>query len=204
MKDQIIQTSLDQFLRHGIRKMSIQKLIEPLGISTKTVYKYFTNKEKLLEEALILFNSRAYEYLDNIPLDETAVCQFYDLWFSAIESLSKANKIFFDDLDRYYPSLGQKMDKVIGKKFRNQLTLLLQKGIQQDHFRKDINPEIYLTSLGLSYRAVVRSDQYKKFNASNMEVFNNSILVFIRGICTLKGLRLLEKHLSVHPISNNK
>jgi len=50
MKKEILQTSLKQFLKHGIRQMSIQKLVEPLGISTKTVYKYFKNKEELLEE----------------------------------------------------------------------------------------------------------------------------------------------------------
>jgi len=50
MKSEIIETSLQQFLTHGIRKMTVKEIIAPLGISTKTVYKYFANKEALLEE----------------------------------------------------------------------------------------------------------------------------------------------------------
>ena len=44
-KEIIIEASLQQFLEHGIKQMTIQKLIEPLGLSTKTVYKYFADKE---------------------------------------------------------------------------------------------------------------------------------------------------------------
>jgi len=50
MKDEILQTALEQFLKYGIREMSIRKLIASLGISTKTVYKYYKNKEELLED----------------------------------------------------------------------------------------------------------------------------------------------------------
>ena len=53
MKEQIIETSLQQFLKYGIKKMTVQKLIEPMGISTKTVYKYFSDKEDLLRHCLL-------------------------------------------------------------------------------------------------------------------------------------------------------
>ena len=49
IKQKIIQGALQQFLTHGIRKMTMQKLVEAMGLSTKTVYKYFTDKEDLLQ-----------------------------------------------------------------------------------------------------------------------------------------------------------
>lgn len=174
-----------------------------MGISTKTVYKYFTNKEELLEEALNLFHEKAYEYLDKIPLDETSVAQVVDLWINAIESLSKANKVFFDDLDHYYPSLGKKMDRVIGKKFRTQMLLLLQKGMEQEYFRDDIDTEITLASFFVLFHGVVRSEQYHRFKSSK-DIIYNSILHLIRGICTVKGSKLLDKHLQFTQFSNNK
>jgi len=47
-KEIIIEVSLQQFLKHGIKQTTIQKLIEPLRLSTKTFYKYFADKEDLL------------------------------------------------------------------------------------------------------------------------------------------------------------
>ena len=52
VKDKIVEVALEQFLKHGIRSMTIKKLIGPMGISTKTVYKYFSSKEDLLAECL--------------------------------------------------------------------------------------------------------------------------------------------------------
>lgn len=60
MKEEILQTSIGQFLKDGIGKMSIQKLVEPLRISSKTVYKYFKYKEEFLEEALNLFHAQQF------------------------------------------------------------------------------------------------------------------------------------------------
>ena len=57
MKFEILQTSLEQFLKQGICKMSVQTLVQPLNISIKTVYKYFDNKEELQKEALLFYSS---------------------------------------------------------------------------------------------------------------------------------------------------
>jgi AcrR family transcriptional regulator len=92
MKQEILQTSLKQFLKYGIRDMSIMKLIEPLGISTKTVYRYFKNKEELLEEALHLYHSQQYESLENFPIEQNQACLFFDLWHRAVEIEYRVNK----------------------------------------------------------------------------------------------------------------
>jgi AcrR family transcriptional regulator len=44
MKDKITEVALERFMQYGIRNMTIKKLVEPLGISTKTVYKYFASR----------------------------------------------------------------------------------------------------------------------------------------------------------------
>ena len=65
MKNEIVQASLNLCLQYGIRQMSIQKLVESLNISTKTVYKYFKNKEELLEAVLYRYHGEQYQLLEN-------------------------------------------------------------------------------------------------------------------------------------------
>src|SRR5205085_9661556 len=98
MKEEILQTALKQFLKYGIREMSIQKLIEPLGISTKTVYKYFKNKEELLEEVLHLYYTQQFQLLENLTADQNAVHLLFDIWHTAIERSYKISTVFFQDL----------------------------------------------------------------------------------------------------------
>ena len=85
MKDEILQTALKQFLKYGIRKMSIRKLVDTLGISTKTFYKYFKDKEELLEAVLHLHYNQQYQLLENYSADQNVVTLIFDIWHSAIE-----------------------------------------------------------------------------------------------------------------------
>src|SRR5689334_18277748 len=73
MREEILDTSLQRFLKFGIRKMTIQKLVEPLGISTKTVYKYFSDKEALLKECLAVHYARLLEGITEMEDHANAV-----------------------------------------------------------------------------------------------------------------------------------
>src|SRR5277367_6320690 len=111
MKEKIIETSLLEFLKHGIRKMTMQKLVLALGISTKTMYKYFGNKEELLEECLKIHYKESDKEVKNIlegsPNVVVSICSIYS---KAIELDFGTNYLFYHDLNYYYPEL---QDKVI-------------------------------------------------------------------------------------------
>src|SRR4028118_574814 len=115
MKEEIVQKSLKLFLKHGIREMSNQKLVDWLGISTKTIYKYFKNKEDLLEHVLHLYHDRQYERLLSLSSEQNAACQFFEVWQIAVEMEYQVNQVFCQDLHHYYPELEKKVEGAIAK-----------------------------------------------------------------------------------------
>jgi len=197
MKKEILQTSLKQFLKHGIRQMSIQKLVEPLGISTKTVYKYFKNKEELLEESLSLFHAQHKETWKCLSVDHNhnAVILFFEIWHTAIELEYNVNKAFFEDLYYYYPELLKKKEAALDKEYTKQFIQVIYKGIEQGVLQKDINPEIIFMGVSVLYQAIVREDRFKRYRTSSDEILLNTIALYIRGFCTEKGIKELDNHL---------
>ncbi len=195
MKEEILQKSLKYFLKHGIRGMSNNKLVELLGISTKTVYKHFTNKEELLEEVLYLYHNMQYKKLQNLTTDQNAACLFFDVWQLAIETEYKVNKVFYDDLSYYYPELEKKVEKAIGKKFEHFFLSIIQKGIEEGSFRKELPPEVVLQSVLVLHRAAVRNEKFKKFRLSTNDLLLDTTAVYIRGLCTDEGIRALDRHI---------
>jgi AcrR family transcriptional regulator len=195
MKEEILQTSLKQFLKYGIRDMSIQRLIEPLGISTKTVYKYFKNKEELLEETLSLFHAQHRETWKSKAAIQSAVILFFDIWHTGIELEYNVNKAFFKDLHYYYPELLRKKEAELDKEYTQQFIQVIHKGIKQGVFQKAINPEIIFMGITVLYQAIVREDQFKKYRVSSNEILLNTLALYIRGFCTEKGIKELDNHL---------
>lgn len=196
MKDEILQTALKQFLKYGIRKMSIKKLVDPIGISTKTFYKYFKDKEDLLEAVLHLHYTQQYQLLENYSADQNVVTLFFDIWHAAIEGEYRVSNKFFHDLHYYYPELERKTEAAIGHKFWKKIEQIVQKGIKEGVFKEDSCPEVALEGIAVLYGAVARSGDFKKFRKSAHEIFLNTIALYIRGLCTRKGIRQLDKHIS--------
>jgi AcrR family transcriptional regulator len=195
-KKEILNTCLKYFLLHGIRKMSNDKLVALLGISTKTIYKHFKNKEKLLEEVLHLYHDQRYETLQKLPSGQNAVTVLFDVWRVAIETEPKVSKIFYEDLNYYYPKLARKVESSISKKFTDKFIEIIEHGMDEGVFRKDIIPALVLEGIYALYVAIVREQHYKNVSVSIFEVLQNSIVVYFRGFCTDKGIKILDKHIA--------
>jgi AcrR family transcriptional regulator len=195
MKEEILQKSLKLFLEHGIREMSNQKLVDWLGISTKTIYKYFKNKEDLLEQVLYLYHDGQYEMLLSLSSEQNAACHFFNVWQIAVQTEYNINHIFYQDLHHYYPELGKKVEGVIAKKFEEHFLSIIERGIEQGAFRKDILPQVALRSVLTLHRAAVRTEDFKRFGLSAENLLLQTTASYIRGLCTETGLEALEEHI---------
>jgi len=195
MKEKIIEASLQQFLIHGIREMTMQKLVLPLGISTKTMYKYFANKEELLEECLkVHYKEMDKGLLAVIEGSPNAVVSLCSVYSKSMEMDFGTNHLFFHDLNYYYPELQDKVIKLYSHKAGEILTAIIAKGITDGDFQAHLNPLLVLTALAVLYTSVTRNEVFKDFNAEPAELIKHTIDIYLRGICTNKGLQIFDKH----------
>jgi AcrR family transcriptional regulator len=202
-KTTIIDISLNQFLTHGIRKMTVQKLVAPLGISTKTVYKYFSDKEDLLAHCLLLqYQRMSDDLMAMMKNNSNPVITLAGLWYQAIELDFGVNRIFYHDLNYYYPELQDKILKKNRKHWDAILLETLDHGKQAGFFRKDILPAIFLEAASILYSSITRTEHFKKYRITPQEIVRNTVEIYVRGICTVKGLKEMEHHYSL--ISKNK
>jgi AcrR family transcriptional regulator len=192
MKPEIINTSLEGFLKKGIRKMTIQKLVEPLGISSKTVYKYFSNKEDVLRACLALhysgLRSQALIVVESCP---NAALALEQVWKQAIHTDFGINRVFYYDLNHYYPALQDEILKKHGGKIEKTLLKLIRDGMTDGYFRKELDPRIIFEAMTIIYRSLTRTDDFRKFRNTAESLASQTILVYLRGICTEKGLKEL-------------
>ena len=193
MREEIITTSLQRFLKYGIRRMTIQRLVAPLGISTKTVYKYFANKQELLKNCLVIHYSKL---LDETQLSESgfpnAVIAIQNMWESAINTDFGINRVFYQDLNHYYPALQDEILKKYSSRISGSVIRQIEQGIHEGFFRKDLQAAIVFETMTILYTSITRSGQYKKFKLPPIELIRQTLMVYLRGILTEKGLKELK------------
>jgi AcrR family transcriptional regulator len=194
IRDRIIEGAAELFKTYGIKSVTMDSLSSHLGISKRTIYEVFSDKDDLLEGVLCLMAEKQKELVKRIlnDSDNAIVAIFRMLEFSRdhIQDMSPA---FQADLKKYHHDvLMKKSDKCELPDFSSNVKVI-EKGISEKLFRKEINPELVNRCLHSLGRSTMDNDMYPFELYPRREVIKNIFINYLRGISTEKGLDLINK-----------
>ena len=66
LRERIIDTAVEAFSAHGIKSITMDDIATSLGISKRTLYEVFSDKETLLEECILKGQKEGDEFLKNV------------------------------------------------------------------------------------------------------------------------------------------
>ena len=189
LKEKIVDTALRAFKSHGIKGITMDDIATSLGISKRTLYEVFSNKEMLLEDCIRKERQDTRNYIKEIWNTSPNVMEvLLKLCLRNIEDFHATNKAFFEDMKKYpraFASLkddnGQDSAEVIN---------FFQLGVVQGLFRDDINFAIVHKLLHSQIDLLMNSNICEQY--SFLEVYESIMFTYLRGISTEKGARKLE------------
>lgn len=192
LKQHIIQTALELFSKSGIKKVSMNDIANVSGVSKRTLYDFFENKDELLYQMLVSIYDDLERYHKKLSDQSLSALEILLLFCRKVmdEPIGFC-KAFYDDIKRY-PKANEYMIQY-KKKSLNNLIVLLKKGVQEGVFMAEVDFDIiaHLTRERLEISSPP-SDRIGKY--SHEEVGYMLFLIFIRGICTDEGRRILEQY----------
>lgn len=182
--------ALDLFSQYGIKRVSMDDIARNLGISKRTLYSVFSDKETLLLESIIYTTDRMIVILDEL---EKCDCTTIDIVLLFHEEVMKRprwySKQFYEDLKKF-PNAFQRReaDKTL---FADRCLKLLNRGIGEGVIREGLNLEILSLLAKEQFKMTHPSKSFS--HLSNAEVYNTVLITFLRGISTDKGNEILDR-----------
>jgi AcrR family transcriptional regulator len=172
----------------------MQRLAASMSISTKTMYKFFADKEELLEECLKVHYSGMDDNLLKLVREESnPVASIWKIFSSSMSLDFGINHVFYHDLNYYYPELQDKVIKLTTGKAGPIIGDVMKQGITEGYFLSDLNPSVVLKTVMVLYTSITRSDGYKEFDLTPEQIFGHTIIIYLRGLCTDKGLKIMNQ-----------
>ena len=192
LKEKILSTAMAAFYKNGIRAVKMNDIANALSISKRTLYELYKNKEDLLFEGIRRYHQLRHDEMRNFASGDVSVMDIVLHSFKLeIEDFNFANPAFFSDLLRYPRILEYfEEDK---KNDQKQFMSFLQRGIDEGYFRGDLNYDLVVSILELQHKHIMMSQLYQRF--SMKEICYNLLFVSLRGICTSKGIAVLDAFL---------
>lgn len=189
LRERIILAAVELFTTNGIKSITMDEIAASLGISKRTLYEVFPDKETLLEECILksqkdgdIFVKGVIETSGNV-LEVLLRCYQW-----SIERFHATNKKFFEDIKKY-PKAYQLMKNNRNRGSEDTVNFF-KEGVKQGIFRDDVNFAIINLLVRDQLDLLMNSDICNEY--SFLEVYESIMFTFLRGISTEKGARVLE------------
>jgi AcrR family transcriptional regulator len=194
-KEHILKSAEELFFRYGVKSVTMDDIATHLGMSKKTIYNFFKDKDELLSvfaQTFVNRNSGAFEHVCKGA--NNAIDEIFCVMKHLRNMFLQMNPKLFYELQKYYPHAWQQLRDFREKHVAEMIQKNLEKGIKQGVYRSDINIVI-LAKLRLEEIDMAMNNNLfpmDKFNITQVQLtlFEH----FLYGICTLKGHKLINKH----------
>ena len=195
-KERIKERAGELFSSIGIKNLTMDALALDLGISKRTIYEHFKDKDDLVIQVIehqIITNNQV--FLEIISKAGDVIEALFLIIRQEHERFRNINPVYKEDLKKYFPRINEcfYQDNEKLKEFSASYTLL-EKGKSDGVFRSDLNIEIADNFLHELIIFLHNSERIRLMNLKEEAVLQFIILPYFRGICTRKGQELMERY----------
>ncbi|WP_184550359.1 TetR/AcrR family transcriptional regulator [Mucilaginibacter sp. FT3.2] len=196
--ERIIHGGEELFLQAGIKSVTMDDIARHLGMSKKTIYQFFKDKNELVT-ALTKKKLKEDEeqMLEFISKSANVIEEMMNMTKCSEEMFSRINPIVIHDLQKYHPEAWGEFQKFKSEVLVSTLEELLTKGIKQGYIRPEIDVKIVarmrVNTVELGFNTTIFP--VAEFNTWKIQV--QFLDHFNYGICTLKGYKLLNQYRNI-------
>ncbi len=189
LRERILETARVSFSTHGIKSITMDDIAASLGISKRTLYEVFPDKETLLEECIQRGREEAEVFLKEVLANSANVLEvLLKCYQRSIEKFHATNKKFFEDIKKY-PRAYELMKKDHNRNSEEAINFF-KEGVTQGIFRADVNFAIVSMLVREQLDSLMHTELCNQY--SFLEVYESIMFTFLRGVSTERGAAELE------------
>ncbi|MDR2585811.1 MAG: TetR/AcrR family transcriptional regulator [Prevotellaceae bacterium] len=194
-REHILETAISLFYSRGCKAVTMDEIASEAGISKRTLYEHFSDKEALLEAGIQWWNKKAQDAMEVITKEaENTLDILLRVHHFQSEQMVKMSIDLISDIKKYYPQVFKNSVLASREQHRHRTKAFLLRGQAEGIFRADINIDLINDLLELMFYMIHDNNKALVQKYSYEEFFRCTTICFVRGISTEKGLNYMEQH----------
>lgn len=191
LRQRILNAAMEAFGGNGVKSTKMDDIAATLGISKRTLYEIFENKEKLLFECISNYDAQRRQQLTTFmghPGHDVVDIIVY-LYRNSIREAGKVKPTFYVELVKY----PQVTEYLMAQRQRqhDEFMDFIRRGVSEGYFRSDLDYDLIAQVLNNQGRYMHSEQLWERYTFE--EPVFNMLFVTIRGICTAKGIEKLDR-----------
>ena len=195
-KQRIKKAAHDLVMQYGIRSVSMDDIAANLGMSKKTIYQYFKDKDELVEAVVDdIIDTNQYACKADIERSENAVHEIFLVMDMMAEMFKSMNPSILHDMQKYHPAAFTKFKKHKNEFLYDVCTKNLQRGVKEELYRPEIAVDI-LCRYRVETMFIPFNPQFQQSLKHSLAMIEEEILIhFLFGLVSPKGYKQITKYM---------
>ena len=195
-KQRIQKAAHDLVMQYGIRSVSMDDIAANLGMSKKTIYQYFKDKDELVEAVVDdIIDTNQYACKVDIERSENAVHEIFLVMDMMAEMFKSMNPSILFDMQKYHPAAFLKFQKHRNDYIYNVCRQNLERGIAEELYRPEISVDILARYRVETMLTAFNPEFQRSVKQSLLKIEEEIITHYLFGLVSLKGYKLVLKYM---------
>ncbi|MEI6594827.1 MAG: TetR/AcrR family transcriptional regulator [Bacteroidota bacterium] len=194
IKIKILREAETLFMKYGFKSITMDDVARELGISKKTLYLYFEDKNDLVDQTMLQHledQKVSCQNIETLKLDP--ISYMLNISDSVSTQLRQINPGVLYDLKKYFKSSWDKFVEFKTNFVYQNVLNNLETGQSKGYYQKDIDVKLiaslYVHLIDFLVSPTGFQNEHKTFRELHFEIMK----YHLRAICTEKGLKILNE-----------
>jgi len=185
----------DLFMQYGLRSVSMDDIANNLGISKKTIYQYYVDKDQLVDEVIgeIMRHNQACCDLDRASA-ENAVHEVFLAIDFMMEIFQSMNPSLLFDMQKYHPNAFRKFANHKNEYIYSMIKTNIERGIAEELYRPEIKTDVLARYRVESVTLPFNPEFHTKVKSGLADIEEEITMHFLFGLVSMKGYKLTLKY----------
>jgi TetR/AcrR family transcriptional regulator, cholesterol catabolism regulator len=194
-KDQLLAGAAEVFMKYGFKSVNMDDMARHLGISKKTLYKFFRDKNDLVDQAVNHFSCKEDECIKAIcGQGQNAIDEAFEVMNMVLKTLTQVHPSIIFDLQKYHPGVFERMMADKQSRIYDCMHSNMRSGMEQGLYRDDLNADLMTRIYIGSVNGMFDTNLFPPGGNEYREIYIELFRYHIRGIASDRGREyLVEK-----------
>lgn len=193
-RQRILEKALEKFKTLGYAKTTMDEIAAELGMSKKTLYKYFATKLDLIEAVTEAMLKHIDERCDAVLASPaSAIEKLAGVLRVIAEQQRVATKVMMGSVRDHLPHIWKRIEAFRRDRKKKNMNAVIEQGVREGSFRQGLDHEMFDNFFAGAINEGINPDVLIHAQYSMDDAFLGLIDIFMNGILTTDGRRLYKK-----------
>jgi len=196
LKSRIVEAARQYFFTNGFSKTSMEEFAQSMGMSKKTIYKFFPSKDDLIKEItlekLASIHNGCVKWQTEKSIDFMERIRCITGYLS--NEMRSMKPQFYLDLQRTMPDLWKEVDQFRTQRVFEDFSALIREGVELGVFRKDINVDVLVLMYANAMQSVINPETLARLPLTASQAYEAIVDIIFGGVFTQEAKQKYATH----------